>query len=107
MISFLFGDAFCGQAKGHNIPRLFLFRQILFLIGRHQSICLHNIIIVSRFQERLQKSIMNVLDRLFFYLRAKVYEFCLWVSFQIDGLVGFGIPGGEDDENGEDGEDVD
>ncbi len=49
---------------------------------------------------------MTVLDRLFFYLRAKIYEFCLWVSFQIDGLVGFGIPGGEDDENGEDGEDV-
>lgn len=48
---------------------------------------------------------MNVLDRLFFYLRAKVYEFCLWVSFQIDGLVGFGIPCGEDDEDGEEGED--
>lgn len=48
---------------------------------------------------------MNVLDGLFFYLRAKVYEFCLWVSFQIDGLVGFGIPCGEDDEVEEEGED--
>lgn len=93
------------QTEGQKIP-LFLVQADTFLIGSHQSICLHNSIIVSRFQERLQKSIMTVLDRLFFYLRAKIYEFCLWVSFQIDGLVGFGIPGGEDDENGEDGEDV-
>lgn len=44
---------------------------------------------------------MNVFDRLYFYLRGKFYEFCLWISFQIDGLAGFGIPDGEEKENKE------
>lgn len=48
---------------------------------------------------------MNVLDRLFFYLRGKFYVFYNWISFKIDELAGFGIPGGEDDENMEEEKD--
>ncbi len=91
------------QTEGQKIP-LFLVQADTFLIGSHQSICLHNSIIISRFQERRIKGIMNRLDRLYFYLRAKFFELCLRISFWIDEVAGFEIPDGEEGENSEDGE---